>query len=631
MFKKPLGALKSFSPLRSSDRRRFQAEIYDAYPALKVLKEQERDQEQAAANSDEKGEKDEKDATAPTSAPVVAPPTLFPDTLKAAKFVSHCEKPGTVYVDNSNPLWFKTLDGPPVPSVYTLWQYPTMLPTLYTWGPVVQKLIEGADLMIPGLVGAVPPNLQPGDLVAITIRGYGYPLAIGTMALPSAEIKVRSGMKGKAVYLLHVFQDHLWAMGNKSEPPAITALDDDKEGGETDDEKHENAQQQPSETTSATPTPPAPVADTIAAANDTSKRSYTVQEVDEILKEALIQGLLYKLTRERATTVLPISTSSLYTSYLLPCRPRGIDPDVDIKKSSWKKVQKFTKAMEKLGILKVKEQRGESNVTTVNWTHPSLQGVSPYKYIKTQTPEDTGANNAEQHSSTANGTASSPAGTSAGAAGAAAAPIQITDMYKAHQAGTRALFDAVKKDTGAYYTAQQVRDVALAYIQQEDLVNPSNRKMIKIDAVLTDAILSKDEYQTVHQLGRDQIVQRLVAKLQPFHMVTLGNKEPLIKKGTPKPVEITQETRQGRKTMTKVTGMESFGMDIDELCKELTKLCASSATSNAIAGTSPKAPLYEVLVQGPQIKHVSELLLRKGVPKKFIMVHDKTAKKKGKK
>jgi hypothetical protein len=28
--------------------------------------------------------------------------------------------------------------------VHTMWQYPNMLPKLYTWGPVVAKLMEGA-------------------------------------------------------------------------------------------------------------------------------------------------------------------------------------------------------------------------------------------------------------------------------------------------------------------------------------------------------------------------------------------------------------------------------------------------------------------------------------------------------
>lgn len=69
-----------------------------------------------------------------------------------------------------------------------------MLPKLYTWGPVVRRLMDGAgtdwqlekkdtwqptpvmiDLMIPGLVlgpeGKLP-ELNKGDLVAITIKGY---------------------------------------------------------------------------------------------------------------------------------------------------------------------------------------------------------------------------------------------------------------------------------------------------------------------------------------------------------------------------------------------------------------------------------------------------------------------------
>lgn len=93
-------------------------------------------------------------------------------------------------------------------------------------------------------------------------------------------------------------------------------------------------------------------------------------EIDELLKKSLYQGLLFKLTKEKSTTILPISASSLYTAYILPSRPRDGGMEVDIKKSSWKKLQKFLKVMEKSGLLKVKEQRGESTITSINWSHP---------------------------------------------------------------------------------------------------------------------------------------------------------------------------------------------------------------------------------------------------------------------
>jgi hypothetical protein len=41
------------------------------------------------------------------------------------------------------------------------------------------------------------------------------------------------------------------------------------------------------------------------------------------------------------------------------------------------------------------------------------------------------------------------------------------------------------------------------------------------------------------------------------------------------------KTRQGRKTVTIVTGLETFGVDIEEFAEELRKLCAGSASSES--------------------------------------------------
>lgn len=62
------------------------------------------------------------------------------------------------------------------------------------------------------------------------------------MATPTSEIKPRSGMKGKAVRIIHVYEDFLWAMGDKSEPPEIHDVSDDEyvEEEEADEENTEN-------------------------------------------------------------------------------------------------------------------------------------------------------------------------------------------------------------------------------------------------------------------------------------------------------------------------------------------------------------------------------------------------------
>lgn len=72
---------------------------------------------------------------------------LVPDGIQAAKFVTHIEEHGTLYTSDNQPLWIrlgKGKDDTVVPTVYSLWKFPFLLPTLTTWMPVIEKLIGGA-------------------------------------------------------------------------------------------------------------------------------------------------------------------------------------------------------------------------------------------------------------------------------------------------------------------------------------------------------------------------------------------------------------------------------------------------------------------------------------------------------
>ena len=59
------------------------------------------------------------------------------------------------------------------------------------------------------------------------------------MALATSEIRLRSGMKGKAVHIIHVYKDYLWAMGEKSDPPDTHGALNDEVGEEDEDEDGE--------------------------------------------------------------------------------------------------------------------------------------------------------------------------------------------------------------------------------------------------------------------------------------------------------------------------------------------------------------------------------------------------------
>jgi translation initiation factor 2D len=102
--------------------------------------------------------------------------------------------------------------------------------------------------------------------------------------------------------------------------------------------------------------------------------------------------------------------------------------------------------------------------------------------------------------------------------------------------------------------------------------------------------------------------------------------------------------RQGRKAVTLITNYEPYFLAADVMSEDLRKLCAAQtsgrhmflsnrrstiAHKTVVALVNGKPNQYEVLVQGKQGKAVSEYLMGKGVPKKWIQLEDTTKKKKG--
>lgn len=57
-----------------------------------------------------------------------------------------------VYCVDKQPMFFELDGGQLVPTLYTLWATPDILPYFTTHEAVLPKLSNGADLMLPGVV-----------------------------------------------------------------------------------------------------------------------------------------------------------------------------------------------------------------------------------------------------------------------------------------------------------------------------------------------------------------------------------------------------------------------------------------------------------------------------------------------
>lgn len=338
------------------------------------------------------------------------------------------------------------------------------------------------------------------------------------MALDTSDIAVRSGMKGKAVNLIHVYQDCLWALGDKSDPPNLQSIEraedtEDEEDEESindlahqtqsrltvEDQKEENHDFPEEEPLHAEGKPQLSTKGDyvwyhIAWIKEMKINTIIRLEIDQLLKDTFYQALVYKLTKDHSSELLPMSASTLYSTYMLPSRPLVNGSEVDVKKSSWKKMQKFLKDMEKAGVCKLKDRKGETHVVSINWSHEALMTAKKYKTLESK-PSSAAEKSVSSEAST--GTAKKDIN----------GATQIQLYYKPKK-DTARIFEVLKKDTKQAYNSQEVRAVLMEYVEMENLIDTQEKRMIRIDPLLCDAVLKKEEYMTIDRLQRDQLLQR---------------------------------------------------------------------------------------------------------------------------
>lgn len=356
MFVRPF-RVKSNTAIKGSDRRKLKADISAAFPSLSA---------------------DELSELVPNK-----------EELNVVKIYAHKGDAVTLYVLHKNPLFFE-LEKRLYPTVYVLWRYPDLLPTFKTWPPVIQKMIGGADLMLPGVVlpSSGLPDVKQGDCCAVTVVNNRAPFAVGTAALSSADMQ-SAGMKGRGVCVLHTYMDNLWAFGDKSGPPSLS--DAESEGQELNGAECEVAEEEEDKAESQVEEEQTPTeiltdqacsgVEELNLAEDEGEKGEKDSEEEEVPKDdqkmpqeimdaLLLQCFLHALKSKVKKAELPLLTSTFLRNHMYSCCPSG--KQLDIKKSSYKKLSKFLQAMQqKHNLVRVKElSKGVESIVEVDWKNP---------------------------------------------------------------------------------------------------------------------------------------------------------------------------------------------------------------------------------------------------------------------
>ncbi|KAL1407083.1 translation machinery-associated protein 20 [Vanrija albida] len=160
-----------------------------------------------------KGKKDKEEEAAAAADEDEGEAQLIDDIWpkKEALGLTKCHDRISIYTVNQVPLFFNHFDGPFVPTLRLLHQYPDLLPHVRVDRGAIKFLLAGANMMAPGFLSAgghLPDGLQKDDIVAIHAEGKEHATGIGKMMMSSDE--VRETGKGIAVEVICWIGDDLW-------------------------------------------------------------------------------------------------------------------------------------------------------------------------------------------------------------------------------------------------------------------------------------------------------------------------------------------------------------------------------------------------------------------------------------
>ncbi|KAL1269467.1 hypothetical protein QQF64_031756 [Cirrhinus molitorella] len=546
--------VKSNTVIKGSDRRKLKADISATFPSLSA-----EDLNELIPNKVE---------------------------LNIVKIYTHKGDAVILYVLHKKPIFFQ-LEKRLFPTVYTLWQYPAMLPAFVTWPPVMQKLAGGADLMLPGVV--VPPDGLPevdkGDCCAVTLVMNRAPVAVGTAAVSCAEMR-NSGMKGKGVNILHTYMDQLWAFGDKSCPPVMPVTNTSAQmEGEMDEEEcdKEECEDEP-----------------VKEGEDTNEEEDS-RSPQEQMDELLLQCFLHALKTKVKKSQLPLLTGTFLANHMMSCCPKG--KYLDIKKSSYKKLSKFLHCMQKEhSLIQVKELcKGVDSIVEVDWRNPELLSFSiPEDFEPEKKPEEESGASEVQYQ-----------------------PPEITPLYGV-SARLEPLFQDAQKKKGTPLKASEVRNIITEYVKKNDLVHEINKNYVNINPTLCDCLLEKSEYHEVEMMKWDELFSRTLIKMQACHEILFPGQPPVVKKGQMEPIDITVASRGSNKKVTIIKNLESFGLDPAMIADTLQHQVQASCVLQECPGAKNRVL---VQVQGNQVQQISKLLLDQyKIPRKYVLGLDKAPK-----
>lgn len=211
------------------------------------------------------------------------------------------------------------------PTLFMVWTFYNIVPRLKLDKSVKSKIKSSPELTIKDLNSINNDNLLcalPADqCVSLCINSCQKMIAVGYLMVDGNTIKINEKSDEKCLKILHYHEDELFKSHIlKIIPDIISVME----------REFNNALE---------------INDDIP--NQLENTQSTIVKMDEVLMICSLKTLKHSITKE----MLPILASTFYKKYVMSVCPEGVE--LDIKKTSFKKLSVFLQLLEEEGIIKL--------------------------------------------------------------------------------------------------------------------------------------------------------------------------------------------------------------------------------------------------------------------------------------
>ena len=332
---------------------------------------------------------------------------------------------------------------------------------------------------------------------------------------------------------------------------------------------------------------------------DSQHKATSEIDHDVILEAAFYTSLIQLLVSK---TPLPMPVSTYSGKHLMAAVPIS-GPRLDIKQTSFKKIGPFLLEMESRGVIKLGSSKDKKDrcafLVGIEKQHPDLVAFKrQWKKDKEESGLDPTTGNDKRKLAVVD---------------LFVVPRHISDKMQLAQEEVKAMNAKTEERKGTgFLTKTECRAIIDGYIESEGLVDPQNKGKILVNGPICDALYrpskknkaSTEDASYPTSVTRKELIDLWMSKMDAGHAIVEmpGSRILNLAKGEPKPVDIEVEFRQGnkKKFLTRIRGMEEYGIDAELLSNDVSQrfACSSSVETNPVGRAALKKGRAELVFQG---------------------------------